>query len=235
MTQRPRPRAANLYAGRCVRCANTVPAAQGFRARNDSGGWTVVHADDAACDAAVDAARAARAAAPPAVAAPLIAVPTGHYAVASATGHNDLDFYRVERPTEGRWAGRTFVRRVIGGRPAVPVRGAEARVALARIDDAGVDACAARYGIELGRCYRCNRHLTDRVSRMLGIGPDCRRLVEGSRAVALTALARSKGRLVVRYGECARCAGVHNANALCPATDPAAYAAWLTAALAVTA
>lgn len=33
---------------------------------------------------------------------------------------------------------------------------------------------AARYGRELGKCYRCGRTLTDATSRSLGIGPDCR-------------------------------------------------------------
>ena len=101
-------------------------------------------------------------------------VPEGHYAVASATGNNDLDFYRVDVVTEGRWAGRTFVKRVIGGRPDSPVRGAEGIAALKRIVEAGPEAAAVLYGQEVGRCYACNRHLTDETSRSLGIGPDCR-------------------------------------------------------------
>ena len=99
-------------------------------------------------------------------------VPAGYYATASATGHNDLDFWRVDLVTEGRWAGRTFVKRVIGGRPSVPVRGASARAALEAIAQ---DPAAATvlYGQEIGRCGRCNRHLTDELSRSRGIGPDC--------------------------------------------------------------
>lgn len=116
--------------------------------------------------------RAARRAAERAVDAdPAPEVAAGHYAVASATGNNDLDFFRVDRPTEGRWAGRTFVKRVIGGHPEYAVRGEAAREALARIaadPDAG-----PRYGREIGRCCRCNRRLTDEVSRAAGIGPDC--------------------------------------------------------------
>lgn len=110
----------------------------------------------------------------PATAQPLPDVPEGHYAVASRTGNNDLDFFRVDRPTEGRWTGRTFVKRVIGGKPDHPVRGAETRLALEAIVAAGVEASAVLYGQEIGRCYRCNRHLTDETSRALGIGPDCR-------------------------------------------------------------
>jgi hypothetical protein len=101
-------------------------------------------------------------------------VPAGHYAVTSLTGNNDLDFFRVDRPTEGRWAGRTFVHRIIGGKADSPVRGKTAKDALVAIAAAGPDAAGFLYGQELGRCRRCNRHLTDELSRSLSIGPDCR-------------------------------------------------------------
>lgn len=101
-------------------------------------------------------------------------VPAGHYAITSLTGNNDLDFFRVDRPKDGRYGGRTFVKRVIGGHPDVPVRGMDARRALQAILREGVEQAAQRYGREVGRCFRCNRHLTDETSRQLGIGPDCR-------------------------------------------------------------
>jgi hypothetical protein len=99
-------------------------------------------------------------------------VPAGHYATASRTGSQDLDFWRVDRPTEGRWAGRTFVKRVIGGHEDTPVRGAEAVAALEAI--AADPEAGPRYGQTIGRCCRCNRTLTDEISRSLGIGPTCR-------------------------------------------------------------
>lgn len=102
-------------------------------------------------------------------------VPAGHYAVSSATGNNDLDFFRVDRPTEGQWAGRTFVKRVIGGHPDFAVRGAQAKAALEAILEADPAKAAQRYGQEIGRCFKCNRHLTDETSRALGIGPECRK------------------------------------------------------------
>jgi Family of unknown function (DUF6011) len=105
--------------------------------------------------------------------APYPDVPAGHYAVESLTGNNDLDFFRVDRPTEGHYRGRTFVKRVIGGRPDVAVRGPQARAALEAILAAGTDKATLRYGQEIGRCGKCNRHLTDEVSRSRGIGPDC--------------------------------------------------------------
>jgi hypothetical protein len=98
-------------------------------------------------------------------------VPQGHYAIES-TGHNDLAFYRVDRPTEGHWAGRTFVKLVVGGHPDQNVPRSHVAGILERISQ-DPDS-AARYGRELGRCCRCNRTLTDETSRSLGIGPECR-------------------------------------------------------------
>jgi len=100
-------------------------------------------------------------------------VPQGYYATPSRTGNNDLDFWAVDVPTEGKWAGYTFVSRVIGGREDTRVRGAEARQALEAIVAAGLAEAAQAYGRAIGRCGRCNRHLTDETSRTLGLGPDC--------------------------------------------------------------
>lgn len=119
----------------------------------------------------------------PAQAAPVVdqaaalAVPAGHYAVPSATGNNDLDFFRVDKPTHGQWKGHVFVKRVIGGKPDVPVRFGQKHQALAAIVRAGVAEARAKYGQEIGRCALCNRHLTDETSRQLGIGPECRKKV----------------------------------------------------------
>jgi hypothetical protein len=100
-------------------------------------------------------------------------VPAGHYAVNSLTGNNDLDFFRVDRPEEGQWAGRTFVKRIVGGHPARPVRGTTMRQALDAIGAAGFDAARTLFGTELGRCWKCNKTLTDDLSRAVGIGPEC--------------------------------------------------------------
>lgn len=101
-------------------------------------------------------------------------VPAGHYAVESATGNNDLDFFRVDVPETGKYAGRTFVKRVIGGHPDFNVPSSQVDGVLARIVAAGVSEAATKYGVEIGRCYVCNRTLTDDLSRSLGIGPHCR-------------------------------------------------------------
>jgi hypothetical protein len=101
-------------------------------------------------------------------------IPVGHYATASASGRNDLDFWRVDRPEQGTYAGRTFVKRIVGGKPDLNVSRDTKFAALEAILTEGIDKTAQRYGQELGRCSRCNRHLTDAVSREFGKGPECR-------------------------------------------------------------
>jgi hypothetical protein len=162
----------NRYAGTCVRCNNRVDAGAGLCSRGDDRRWVVRHQDGTCPPAVAPTPRPAR--------APMPDVPGGYYALKSRTGTNDLDFFRVDRPTEGRWTGYTFVKRVIGGHADTPVRGVEARGALERILAAGPDHAALLYALSLGRCSCCNRHLTDEVSRQYGMGPDCRAM----RAVA---------------------------------------------------
>jgi hypothetical protein len=101
-------------------------------------------------------------------------IPEGRYATPSITGNNDLDFFKIDCPTEGRWAGYMFINRVVGGKPDMPVRGPHKAKALQAILDFGIDKSQVLFGTELGQCWRCGRHLTDETSRALGIGPDCR-------------------------------------------------------------
>jgi hypothetical protein len=102
-------------------------------------------------------------------------VPDGGYAVESVTGNNDLDFYWVETPTEGKWEGHTFVKRVIGGHRNISVRREEVHQALDLIKRSGIEESGHLFSQELGRCRKCFKHLTDELSRELGIGPWCRR------------------------------------------------------------
>ena len=102
-------------------------------------------------------------------------VPEGFFAVPSRTGANDLDFWLVQKPGKGKWAGWTFVKRVLGGHgEPISVRGAEADAALAAISAAGPLAAAALFGQQIGCCSRCRLPLTDLVSRFTGYGPTCR-------------------------------------------------------------
>jgi len=151
----------NRYAGPCRFCGSDVPAGSGLLCRLD-GRWAVEH-KAGACGPAE-----AHTAAPQAT----VDVPAGHYAIPS-TGANDLAFYRVDRPTEGDYAGRTFIKLVVGGHPDRNVKRDHVAGILARI--AADDDAAARYGREVGHCYVCNRSLTDALSRQLGIGPECRK------------------------------------------------------------
>lgn len=157
----------NRYEGSCRLCGASVAADGGGLLGKLNGRWVVEHRPGE-CSTAPVAAPAAPAP------APLADVPAGHYAIAS-TGANDLAFYRVDRPTEGAYAGRTFVKLIVGGHPDSNVRYAAVPGILDRIVEAGIAESATLYGREIGQCYRCNRSLTDETSRSLGIGPECRK------------------------------------------------------------
>jgi hypothetical protein len=102
------------------------------------------------------------------------AIPQGYYATKSHTGNNDLDFWFVRVPEDGRWAGFRFVKRIVGGRGTQEIRSGEQVAALQAILEFGVDAAGMLFAQELGRCRKCGRDLTDETSRSLGIGPTCR-------------------------------------------------------------
>lgn len=97
----------------------------------------------------------------------------GHYAIDGRDGRQ-TDFYRVDRPTEGKWSGWTFLKMVVGGKPDVRVKSHDIIYSVLEAIQKDPAKAAQRYGVELGQCSRCNRHLTDEVSRSLGMGPDCR-------------------------------------------------------------
>lgn len=98
-------------------------------------------------------------------------IPAGRYAVDN--GEGATAFYRIDRPTEGKWAGYVFIK-VMASDDLYPVRGAAARKAFAKILE-DPRAAAIRYGIEIGECSMCGRTLTDEDSRAAGIGPVCAR------------------------------------------------------------
>lgn len=101
------------------------------------------------------------------------AVPAGRYAVATDDGAiNALAFYKVDRPTEGRWAGYVFVKHLVGGdeqRMSFPA----SKAILRKIAEAGAEQASAAYGHEIGECGICGRRLTNDDSRERGIGPVC--------------------------------------------------------------
>lgn len=96
-------------------------------------------------------------------------VPAGRYAIEV---DGVVKFYRVDRPTEGTYAGRVFVKVQAGDdmhRLPWPVQVAT----LNAIAEVGAKEASIRYGRELGVCGRCGRTLTDEESRAAGIGPIC--------------------------------------------------------------
>lgn len=101
---------------------------------------------------------------------PAVNVAAGRYAIVDETDGR-IRFFVVDRPTEGRWIGRTFVSEQASDEK-YPVRGDRRYEVLGAI---AADPAAAmrRYAAELGRCGFCGRTLTDEVSRAAGIGPDC--------------------------------------------------------------
>ena len=129
----------------------------------------------------------------PGVAAPEADVPAGRYAIVDEADGR-IRFFVVDRPTEGRWAGRVFVSEQASDEK-FPVRGARRGEVLAAI---AVDPREAmiRYGHELGRCGNCGRTLTDETSRAMGIGPDCARALGIDRTPLFLLLLLGGDRLV---------------------------------------
>ena len=103
-------------------------------------------------------------------------IPAGRYAIDDETGK--LHFYKIDRPSEGRWRGYTFVNEIVGGGFAgasvrYPVRDKARRERILREIATDVEGAMTRYGKELGVCGHCGRELTDEDSRARGIGPVC--------------------------------------------------------------
>ena len=99
-------------------------------------------------------------------------VPAGRFALRNVPGYaNEISFFKIDKPTEGRWRGRTFANYYVSDN-TVPVRGAGAEKVLSLIA-ANVEGAFALYGAETSTCGVCGRKLTDDESRARGIGPVC--------------------------------------------------------------
>lgn len=113
----------------------------------------------------------------------LVEIPAGRYAILSTHPNPEdygdagaFDFYQIDRPTVGRWAGRVFVRQLFGAPGDYRkenVVGQRARKVLDRIASDPKKASLA-YGKESGVCGVCSSPLTNKESLDLGIGPVCR-------------------------------------------------------------
>lgn len=105
-------------------------------------------------------------------------VEAGRYAVADeVTG--DWTFYQVDRPTEGRWAGHTFLNHLVGApgdwaRYSVHSRKDSERYSrVMTAIAADPHAAMVAFGRESGICGACGSPLSDPESRARGIGPVC--------------------------------------------------------------
>lgn len=98
-------------------------------------------------------------------------VPDGYYAV---DGPEGMKFYRFRTAgPNATYPGRRNLR-VQASDEFHPIRSRATRTAvLTAIREAGPADSMALYGQHIGSCGRCNRTLTDAVSRSRGIGPDC--------------------------------------------------------------
>jgi hypothetical protein len=112
-------------------------------------------------------------------------VPASNYALENKRG--DVEFYRVDVPSKGKWEGFRFVERLYGAPGAwreVKVRGVDGVAVLARIlDDTYTDetrgelhgpvAAALRFSRTFTRCAACSSPLSDPASIAEGLGPVC--------------------------------------------------------------
>ena len=96
-------------------------------------------------------------------------VPPGLYALATSTG---LKFYKVERPTEGRWKDYTFVS-IQHSDEFTQIKDSARKGKILRTIGNDPEGAMALYGKTIGRCGKCSRTLTNEESRARGIGPVC--------------------------------------------------------------
>lgn len=97
-------------------------------------------------------------------------VPAGRYAIEDEDGV--LKFFRVDRPTEGRWAGYVFLK-VQASDDLHPIKNPARKEFIFKAIAHDPRAASIRYGRELGHCGICGKTLTDPESIANGIGPVC--------------------------------------------------------------
>lgn len=110
-------------------------------------------------------------------------VPAGRYALIE---DGAVKFFRVDRPTEGRWKGYTFVKAQASD-DLYPVKDPVRRNAILAAIKTDIQGSLRLYGQQLGHCGVCGKALTDEYSRAYGIGPVCRSKQEYGLADSITA------------------------------------------------
>lgn len=99
-------------------------------------------------------------------------IPAGRYALEI---EGIVRFFQVDQPTEGKWAGWTFLKRLHGSPGDYNkerIKGREAWSLLRTISENPQEAME-RFGHESGHCGKCGAALTDPESLSRGIGPVC--------------------------------------------------------------
>lgn len=115
-------------------------------------------------------------------------MPSGRYAIRVSLPQADIRkvgqgddkewrFYNVDKPTEGKWKGYTFIKRLIGGGDdggyrKVDMSAHERDLILKEIERDPKQAMID-YGKHTGSCGHCGRALSNAQSLALGIGPIC--------------------------------------------------------------
>jgi hypothetical protein len=105
-----------------------------------------------------------------------VTVPDSKYALRDLAGaSNAVTFFEVKTPSKGKWAGFTFVTRLVGHPGSFvqyPVKGAAKAIVLQKIAE-DPKAAAFLFADEFSVCARCLSPLTDDHSRAMGLGPTC--------------------------------------------------------------
>jgi hypothetical protein len=98
----------------------------------------------------------------------------GYYAVPDWTGKEELKFFWVKvKKGTGPYAGWTFIDQVVGGHADAPCKGKFAVDAINAILDFGPDDAGILFADKFKHCYKCNRSLTKKASRILSMGRYC--------------------------------------------------------------
>jgi hypothetical protein len=103
-------------------------------------------------------------------------IPHARYAIRvldfEGSGKAEWKFYKIDKPKEGTWAGRTFVKAIAGDEEWPVRKPASLKSILGAILNDPAQA-AANYGLKIGKCGICGRTLTVPESIERGIGPVC--------------------------------------------------------------
>lgn len=94
----------------------------------------------------------------------------GHYALYHKV-EDTVYYFKIDMPTDGRWAGYTFLNQFINDE-WIAVRGAQKAQIINAIKRDPIES-AALYGTTTGTCGICHRTLTVKESIDRGIGPVC--------------------------------------------------------------